>query len=80
VAGKNNASIRPLSGFVKKLIVNACTVPNLPMADRNAFELLHGFIKSSKWFVCEKTARPIFLQLLAVYHAKKTTLRKDFHA
>jgi hypothetical protein len=48
------------------------------MADQNALELLHGFTKSLKWFVCEKTARHIFMQLLAVYHAKKQHLEKIF--
>jgi hypothetical protein len=31
-----------------------------------------------KWFNCEKTAKPIFMQLLAVYHAKKQHLEKKF--
>jgi hypothetical protein len=53
-------------------------MPDLPMADQNAFELLHSYSKSLKWFVCEKTARPIFMQLLAVYHAKKQHLENIF--
>jgi hypothetical protein len=45
----------------QKILLNYCTV----------------FIKSLKWFVCEKTARPIFMQLVAVYHAKKQHFEKN---
>jgi hypothetical protein len=33
--------------------------------------LWHSFIK---WFMCEKAAKPIFMQLVAVWLAQKTTL------
>jgi hypothetical protein len=54
-------------------------MPDLPMADQNAFELLHSFIKSLKWFCLRKNYQAYFLQLLTVYHAKKQHLEKDFH-
>jgi hypothetical protein len=50
-------------------------VPDLPVADQKMLlNLWHNFIKSLKWFMREKTARPIFMQLAAVQHAQKTTL------
>jgi hypothetical protein len=50
-------------------------VSDLPVADQKMLlNLWHSFIKSLKWFMREKTARPIFMQLAAVQHAQKTTL------
>jgi hypothetical protein len=38
--------------------------------------LLHSFIKSLNWFMREKTARPIFMQLAVVQHAQKQHFQK----
>jgi hypothetical protein len=44
-----------------------CNVPDLPVADqRMILNLRQRFIKSFKWFMRKKTARPIFMQLAAV--------------
>jgi hypothetical protein len=66
---ENNASIQPLSGSVILTLncVYACTLPDLPVADqRMLLNLWHSFYQVFKWFMCEKTARPIFMQLEAV--------------
>jgi hypothetical protein len=34
------------------------------------------FYQVFKWFMCEKTARPIFMQLAAVYMLKKQHFEK----
>jgi hypothetical protein len=47
--------------------VYACTVPDLAVADHKyAFELLHSFYQVFEVVMCEKTVRPIFMQLEAV--------------
>jgi hypothetical protein len=55
----------------------ACTVPDLPVADqKNAFELWHSFYQVFEVVYVQKTARPIFMQLVAFYHAKKQHFKK----
>jgi hypothetical protein len=50
-------------------------VPDLPVADQKMLlNLWHSFYQVFEVVMCEKTARPIFMQLAAVQYAQKTTL------
>jgi hypothetical protein len=55
--------------------VCACIVLDLPVADQKMLlNLWHRFYQVFEVVMCEKTARPIFMQLVAVLHAQKITL------
>jgi hypothetical protein len=48
-------------------------VPDLLVVDQKILlNLWHSFYQVFEVVMCEKTARPIFMQLAAVQHAKKT--------
>jgi hypothetical protein len=56
--------------------MNACTMLDFPMADRKAFELVAPFYQVFEVVCLRKNCQPFFLQLLAIYHAKKQHLEK----